>query len=149
MKAILTILVMLAAIPAAADPAAQPPGPKTSAVCLADVTVTARPTGKRHQSYVFTLKSKKDDSSWTLELYQDFGGGLLLYVAGSRLSVDEEKDLHSRHQQSTVVTLQEIEPLKALTGQMITHKLVSLTWRQREPNQVPEDTARKLADPQH
>jgi hypothetical protein len=140
MKTMLTLFMLLAGISALAEPAAGPAA-KSNEVCLADVTVTARPTGKRHESYVFTLKSRKDDASWTFELYQDFGGGLLLYVAGNRTSLDNEKELQSWQQKATFLKLQQIEPQKARTGEMITHQLVSMTWRLQEPNQASEATS--------
>ncbi len=144
-KTTLALTVMLAALSAAADPAAGLPEAKTNEVCLADVTVTARPIGNRHQSYVFTLKSKKDNSSWTFELAQDFGGGILLYIAGSRTTLDDEKELQSWHHKSTVLKLQRIEPQKAVTGQILTHRMLSLTWGQQEPN-TTSDGIRQPAD---
>ncbi len=145
MKSMFALLALLVALPSTADPVSDSVERKAEAVCLADVTVTARPTGMRHQSYVFTLKSKKGDSSWTFELAQDFRGGILLYIAGNRTKLDEEKELQNWHHKSTVVTLQRIEPQKAVTGQMITHRLQSLTWGQQEPN-TTSDGIRQPAD---
>jgi hypothetical protein len=145
MKTMSTLLLLLAALPAIADPVKDSEEPKTDAVCLAEVTVTARPTGMRHQSYVFTLKSKKADSSWTFELAQDVGGGVLLYIAGNRTRLDDEKELQSWHHKSTVLKLQRIEPQKAVTGQILTHRMLSLTWGQQEPN-TTSDGIRQPAD---
>jgi len=105
-------------------------------VCLADVTVSAEPTGKRHQSYVFTLKGKMNESYWTFEISQDFGGRLLLYAAGSLSQVTEKTELKSHHQKQTRLRLQECEPHKASTGDTITHRFLSLTWGQQEPNKT-------------
>ena len=110
------------------------PAPVT--VCLADVTVTAQPTNKRHQSYVFTLKSKMNESSWTFELSQDGGGRLLLYAAGNRSEVTEKTELKSHHQKQTRLRLQESEPYEANTGDTITHRFLSLTWGEQEPNKT-------------
>ena len=140
MKRILTLFLLFAGTSALAEPAAGRTA-KSNEVCLADVTVTARPTGKRHQSYIFALKSKRDDASWAFELYQDFGGGLLLYVAGNRTNLDAEKELQSWQQKATFLKLQQIEPQKARTGEVITHQLISMTWRLQEPNQASEATS--------
>lgn len=141
MQATLVLVVMLIAIRAVADPPADEPAAKITEVCLADVTVTARPTGQRHQSYVFTLESKSDEDEWTFELYESYGGAFLLYAVGSRTSVDEERQLDSPHQGSTVVKLQQIDPRKATTGETLTHRLVSVTWSHQEPNQASEATS--------
>ena len=146
MKRIITPAAVLAVLLISSNSAEDRHNPEIATVCLADVSVTARPTGKRHQSYIFTLKSKKADSSWTFELSHDFGGSLLLHVAGNRMQLDEQKELQSWHHKSTTLKLQNTDPEKTRTGETITHKLVSFTWGQQEPNNSVEDIGANRAE---
>jgi hypothetical protein len=125
------VLATLMVLPGAAD---EKQDPKDDLVRLSDVTVTAQPTGKRHQSYIFTLKCKQSDSSWTFELYQDFGGGILLFIAGNEPRLGDKKVLESHHHKATVLRLAKIDPERSRPGATLTHKLVSMTWGELEPN---------------
>ena len=128
MRRITTWLIALAALvvlPGAAD---EKKTAKDDLVRLSDVTVTVQPTNKRHQSYIFTLKSKQGDSSWTFEQYQDFGGAILLFIAGNDTKLGTQKVLESHHHKSTVLRLTKIDSEESRTGQTLTHRLVSITW---------------------
>lgn len=110
----------------AAEESAKEPGEEV--IALADVTISARPTGKRHQSYLFTLASKQGEERWVFELYQDFGGGILLQLAGNQTTIDKPQELQSWHHQATRLKLSVIPAGKTIAGQTLTHELLSITY---------------------
>ena len=114
---------------------------ETIVVPLSEFTLTASPTGKRHQSYIFTATHNEHYIRYDFEVFRYRGGAILLFIAGNTSSIREGIQLQSAQHKNTELILQSIPNRKAGETNLTTHRLVSIKWnaiQRREKVEIPE-----------